>query len=172
LLNKVEYFFSDQEREICPVDLAIDHNLKTLQNNPKLKTCCQKIMTYQEYKKFKDFGGQKLLPVSNKFAILSDKIDSSSVIKRGVNNNLESPMSANGFNPTDDSDSVDETSFYMEEWDHSINDETSISDASIDEDSKLEEMGPMTEWKGVHSVRLLMGTLFDGNSCFKNELKL
>jgi hypothetical protein len=81
-------------------------------------------------------------------------------------------MSANGFNPTDDSDSVDETSFYMEEWDHSINDETSISDASIDEDSKLEEMGPMTEWKGVHSVRLLMGTLFDGNSYFKNELKL
>ena len=124
-------------------------------------------MTYQEYKKFKDFGGQKLLPVSNKFAILSDKIDSTSVIKRGVNNNLESPMSANGFNPTDDSDSVDETSFYMEEWDHSINDETSISDASIDEDSKLEEMGPMTEWKGVHSVRLLMGTLFDGNSCLK-----
>ena len=119
-------------------------------------------MTYQEYKKFKDFDDKKSLPVSNKFEILSEEIDDSpksspNPKKRGVNNNVESPIFVNGFNPTvGASFLMEEPSFLVDDWKSccSIDDDTSTSgDVSIDEDSKLEEMGPMTEWKGVKSVK-------------------
>ena len=40
-------FFSDQERNVCPVDMPIDDNLKALQANPLLRASCSKITTYQ-----------------------------------------------------------------------------------------------------------------------------